>query len=165
VVLSGWWELRVERVAHEGDAVEINLSRQQFETLLKTMYLGVWMVNGIREPGNEIREFAEFEQHLWSLAHKAGLTDLVEVDAALLQFFPTKQFEDALHPIIDEYDDEAFWDGLVDRLADRDFMETHGDAIAQMNQDERFTRLQRFVDKYETEIEGHGVDRLRITGA
>lgn len=54
---------------------------------------------------------------------------------------------------------------MVDRLADRDFMETHGDAIAQMNQDERFTRLQRFVDKYETEIEEHGVDRLRITGA
>ena len=33
--------------------MEINLSRQQFETLLKTVYLGVWMINAHREP--EIR--------------------------------------------------------------------------------------------------------------
>ncbi len=49
---------------------------------------------------------------------------------------------------IDEYDDEAFWDGMVDRLA-RDFIETYGNAVASMDQHERFKELQAFVDKYE----------------
>ncbi len=145
--------------------MQISLSRQQLETLLKSVYVGGWVINGIREPGDEIREFAELEQYLYSVAYGAGVTSCVEADPALGRLFPTKEFEDALLPFVDAYDDEAFWTGLADRLADRDFVETHGDAIAQMDQDERFTRLQRFVDKYEKELEKHGVDRLRIADA
>ena len=53
----------------------------------------------------------------------------------------------------------------MDRLADRDFIETYGNVVASMDQDERFEKLHAFVDKYETEIEEHGVDRLRIKDA
>ncbi len=56
-------------------------------------------------------------------------------------------------------------DGLIDRLADRDFSETYGDSVKRMDQNERFERLSAFVDKYETEVEEHGVDRLRVIGA
>jgi hypothetical protein len=142
--------------------MEISLSRQQFETLLKTVYLGAWMISAHRERENVIGEFEELERHLWTLAHRAGFRDLVEVDPTLLKVFPTYEFAEALDPFIDEYDDEAFWDGLVDRLADRDLAEAYGDDIMRMDRDERFTRLQRFVDKYETEVEEHGVDRMRI---
>ncbi len=142
--------------------MEINLSRQQFETLLRAVYMGDWMVNAIREPGSEVSEFRELEQSLWELAHRAGFDGFVEFDATLSQFFPSEQFHETLQPFIDEYDDEAFWDGLVDRLADRDFIETYGNAVASMDQDERFQKLLAFVDKYEAEIEEHGADRLRI---
>lgn len=54
---------------------------------------------------------------------------------------------------------------MVDRLAERDFAETYGDAGKRMDQHERFEKLSAFVEKYEDEIEKHGVDRLRITGA
>ncbi len=145
--------------------MKITLSRQQFETLLRAVYMGDWMVNAIRIPGSEISEFRELEQFLWALAHAAGFNGFVEFDATLSQFLPLEQFHEMLQPFIDEYDDEAFWDGIVDRLADRDFIETYGNAVASMDQDERFQKLHAFVDKYETEIEEHGVDRLRVTEA
>jgi hypothetical protein len=44
-------------------------------------------------------------------------------------------------PFIDEYDDEIFWDGLVDRLADRDFAETYDEAAKHMDQNERFEKI------------------------
>jgi hypothetical protein len=53
---------------------------------------------------------------------------------------------------------------LVDRLADRDLVEAYGDEITRMDDGERFTRLERSVAKYETEVENHGVDRMRIVG-
>lgn len=145
--------------------MEISLSRQQFETLLKVVYLGDWMVNAIRVPGSYVREFEELEQFLLSLAHGSGFHDIVEFDPTLSQFFMKDEVYEKLQPLIDEYDDEAFWDGLVDRLADRDFGETYGDAAKRMDQNERFGKLSAFVDKYEAEIEKHGIDRLRIMGA
>jgi hypothetical protein len=36
--------------------MEIKLSRQQFVTLLKSVYLGDWMVNAIRVPGSYVPE-------------------------------------------------------------------------------------------------------------
>ena len=142
--------------------MEIRLSRQQFETLLKSVYLGDWMVNAIRAPGSYVQEFEELEQLLLSIAHKSGLHDVVELHPALSQFFLKEEWYEALQPFIDEYDDEAFWDGLVDRLADRDFSETYGDSVNSMDEKERFERLSPFIEKYGTEVEEHGVDRLRV---
>ena len=48
---------------------------------------------------------------------------------------------------------------------DRDFVEAYGDSVKRMGQSERFERLSAFVDKYETEVEEHGVDRLRVVDA
>ena len=143
--------------------MEIKLSRQQFETLLKSVYLGDWMVNAIRVPGTYVPEFEELEQFLLSLAHESDFRDVVEFDPTLSQFFLKEEVYEKLQPFIDEYDDEAFWDGLVDRLADRDFSETYGDSVKRMDQDERLEKYHAFVDKYEAEIAEHGVDRLRIS--
>ena len=145
--------------------MEISLSRQQFETLLRVVYLGDWMVNAIRVAGSYIPEFEDLEQFLLSLGHRSGFDDVVEFEPALSQFFLKDEVYERLQPYIDEYDDEAFWDGLVDRLAERDFEETHGNAEQRMDPNERFEKLSPFVDKYEAEIERHGVERLRIAGA
>jgi hypothetical protein len=157
--------LRIGNCVHEEVVMEIELSQQQFETLLKCVHLGDWMVNAIPEPGSYISEFEELEQFLSSLAHRAGFHDVVEFDPTLSQFFLKEECHEKLQPFIDEYDDGTFWNGLVDRLADRDFSETHGDSARAMGQDERFARLSPFVEKYEAVVEDHGVGRLRIIDA
>jgi hypothetical protein len=145
--------------------MEIKLSRKQFETLLKSVYLGDWMVNAIRAPGSYVPEFQQLEQYLLSTAYESNLRDVVEFHPTVSQFFLNEEYCEMLQPFIDEYDDNAFWDGLVDRLADRDFLETYGDSAERMEQNERFERLSEFVDRYETEVEEHGVDRLRVIRA
>lgn len=146
--------------------MEIKLSQQQWETLIKAVYLGDWMVNAIRVPGSHVPEFEELEQFLLSLAHKSGLYEVVEFDPTLSQFYVKEEYHEKLQPFIDEYDDEVFWDGLVDRLADRDFSETYGDSVKRMDQNVRLERLWAFVDKYEAEVASeHGVDRVRVIDA
>jgi hypothetical protein len=100
---------------------------------------------------------------LLSLAYGSDLRDIVEFHPTLSQFFLKEEVYEKLQPFIDEYDDEASWDGLVDRLADRDFSETYGDSMKRMDQDERLEKYDAFVDKYEAETAEHGVDRLRIS--
>lgn len=145
--------------------MEISLSRRQFETLLKAVYLGDWMVNAIRVPGSYIPEFQELEQVLLALANGSGFNHVVEFDSTLSQFFLKDEVHEMLQPFIDEYDEEAFWNGLVDRLADRDFAEAYGDAAKRMDQNERVEKLSVFVDRYEAEVEKRGIVRLRIIEA
>ncbi|TMJ12872.1 MAG: hypothetical protein E6H02_05580, partial [Bacillati bacterium ANGP1] len=67
--------------------MEISLSRQQFEALLRVVYLGDWMVNAIRVAGSYIPEFEDLEQFLLSLGHRSGFDDVVEFEPVLSQFF------------------------------------------------------------------------------
>jgi hypothetical protein len=143
--------------------MEIVVSRSQLETLLRVVALGEWMVNAYRTPAECVQDVEDLEQYLLGYAHKSGLEEMIEFDPALSKFFLTQEYEDRLQPLIQDYDNEAFWDGLVDRLADRDFADVYGDAAKRMTREERFEKIGEIVDKYEAEIEQHGVDRLRVS--
>lgn len=82
-----------------GPTMELNLSREQFEALLKAVYLGDWMVNAIRVPGSYVPEFEELEKSLLSLAHGASLNDTVEFDPNLSEYFFKEEFHEMLRPI------------------------------------------------------------------
>jgi hypothetical protein len=79
--------------------MEINLSGEQFKTLLKAVYLGDWMVNVTRVPGNYVPEFEEFEKFLLSLAHGAGFNDAVDFDPNLSEYFFKEEFHEMLSAI------------------------------------------------------------------
>ncbi|MFH1593577.1 MAG: hypothetical protein ABID09_02640, partial [Candidatus Omnitrophota bacterium] len=63
----------------------------------------------------------------------------------------------------DEYDDECFWDGLVDRLARRDFIKAYGEgSIKRMNWKERYQKEGPFIEKYSREVDEHGINRMEF---
>ncbi|MEA2005081.1 MAG: hypothetical protein U9O50_02260 [Acidobacteriota bacterium] len=56
-----------------------------------------------------------------------------------------------------------FWDELIDRFAKRDFINKYGqEAIRKMDLEERFGKLQPFINKYEREFEKYGIENLII---
>jgi hypothetical protein len=143
--------------------VEITLSREQFAILLELVYLGNWMANAIRMPGEEITDLSHLEQHLFALARDRGLDDIADLDETLPGAFPSQALEDRMELYIEEYDDQVFWDQLTDRLAERDMLEEHGEpAVRAMSQEEYFERRDAYVAKYEEEATNHGIERLRV---
>ena len=80
-------------------------------------------------------------------------------------FFPTSQFEEEtdVHKLHEEYDEETFWDELIDRLGDRDFYRHYSkEEIQKMTQEERFEKLYEFIDKWADEINKRGIEILEI---
>ena len=64
---------------------------------------------------------------------------------------------------IEEFENETFWSELIERLADRDMLQTFDeDEILEMTTEERFKAHFDFTEKYEGEFEEHGIDRLEI---
>jgi hypothetical protein len=69
--------------------------------------------------------------------------------------------EKSLGPLIDIYDENAFWDFLAERLAERDLLQARGhDAVHEMGDKDYDEALKPCLDKWWAELDEHGLDRL-----
>jgi len=145
--------------------MDIKLTKDQYENLIKLVYLGNWMINGIRLHDEQVEKYEKIEQYIFSFAKDAEMEKYIEYDGKSKKFFPTGEFEmeSDIENYRQEYEDEVFWEELVDRLARRDFIRKYGeDLIKKMDRKKRFEKEEPFVEKYEEEFEKHGIERLEI---
>jgi len=145
--------------------MEIEFTKEQYDSLIKLVYLGNWMINSIRDGGKEIKKYDEIEQYIYSFAKEFGFENLIEYDAQIRQYFPTWELDDnpEVEPYRQDYENEVFWDELTDRLARRDFIKKYGErTVKGMTAEERMEKEQPFIEQYEKEFYKHGVDRLEI---
>jgi len=59
-------------------------------------------------------------QKIFSKAEEAGQGKLIDFDKESNMYFPSENFDDELVDIVDDYEEELFWDHLIYRMADRD---------------------------------------------
>lgn len=149
--------------------IEIGFTKEQFKILLKLAYLGEWMVNANRDGSAENprkKEYEKLEDYIFSFAKEFGFGEYVDnEDADKGKFFPTRIFEEEtdVHKLHEEYDEETFWDELIDRLGERDFYRHYSkNKLQKMSQKERFVNLYEFIDKWAEEIDENGIERLEI---
>ena len=143
--------------------MKINLSNEQYKTLMKIVYLGNYMVNGSRIDDEVIKEFEDIEQYIFSFYKDFQLDSWIEKSDKYNQLFPTSELEDEVLDYIHDYDDECFWEGLVSNLARKDFINQYGlEKINKMSIEERINKEQPFLDKYYAEIEKNDLKNIGI---
>ncbi len=142
--------------------MNIELTREQLETLTKLVYLGNWLANSWRtEDAKE--EFDEIESLVLAEAAKNGLEDYVEFDEDDRKAFPSAELEEKMAEMIDFYNDNTFWDQIIFRMADRDYARKYGDeALDDLTTEKGMEREKPFLEKYEKEFNEHGLDRIEI---
>lgn len=141
----------------------IDLTPAQYATLLKLVYLGEWMSNGIRVEEERDERVHQAAQHFYSYAAEAGAGDRVEYDKLHRQYFPAQALDEDTDVMRfrEEYDGEIFWDELIERLALRDFKDRYGDQQWFGGPVSETTELQsEFIEKYTREFEQNGIDNL-----
>ncbi len=141
--------------------MEIKLTKEQYQALAKTVFLGNWLANATRvEP---LQEFDDMQNYIFSFADQFGAADIVEKESAAGDAYPTEEFEDTLSPYIDEYNQDNFWEELIHSLAYRDLQEELGeDEFAKLERNELHDALQPYIEKYAKEFENNGIANLRI---
>ena len=145
--------------------MKINFTKKQFEDLMKIVYLGNWMANAHRTD-DRIEKYNEIQDYIFSFAKDFGFEEYSDDDAVGDgKFYPTRTFEEDadINKLHDEYDEETFWDEIIDRLGHRDSIKKYGvDKIKKMSREERFDKLCKCEEKYAEEVEENGVERLEI---
>ncbi|WP_262174215.1 hypothetical protein [Saccharococcus sp. Marseille-Q5394] len=139
--------------------MKINFTKKQFKTLLDLAYLGEWTANSIRPDDERFADYDELFQYICLHAKDMGYDDLVPYDRELNAYYPSKEYEEQLHPIIDDNDDYVFWEKLSGNLAKRD-LDQEGGTFDTL--DDRFLRLLEIEERYEKEFEENGLANLVI---
>lgn len=84
--------------------MNIELTKEQYKTLLTIMYCGEWIINSHKTSDDKTSKKTEdLEQIIFSFAKQAGLEKWIEYDKDLKKYFPTADMEDKLHSYIDNY--------------------------------------------------------------
>jgi|Deesub1362A_J573_1020465.scaffolds.fasta_scaffold00133_17 hypothetical protein len=145
--------------------IEIKLTDEQYENLIKLIYLGTWMIGGIRARDNLIEKYEDLAQCIYSNAKEDIREKYFEFDEETKRYIPKKEFEEdpELDEIIDDYNEEVFWNELIFRLAGRDLLRIYGeDAIRNMSIEERAEKEYPLLQMYEEEFIKNGIKNLEI---
>jgi len=140
--------------------MKIELTKKQYEILMKLVYIGNWIVNGFKT--EDLDEDSDaLENHIFSKAGDFGLGKFVFFDEDLDGWYPTAAAEDKWQIDLDDFRNDSFWDELEFRLADRDLVVRYGEKkVENMSLEER-NRLEReLVDHYYGEFIKNGLKNL-----
>jgi len=144
----------------------IEFTRRQYWDLIRATYMADWMANAICE-GNmeEDDRIKEIRDYIFSFAKEMGFEDYAEYDEKLKKYYATFDLDDepVTRKLIERYDEHVFWEGLYDRLGERDFFKKYTkDEIKKMNDEERFSKRMECEDIWGEEMEENGIERLGI---
>ena len=139
--------------------MKIEISKTQYKTLVKALFLANWVVNANKEEWPD-DEFEKLEQYVLSQGKFFDLKN-VEFDEKDGKYYHDMEFEQKTLKFLDEFVEETFWAELIDRLAGRDFYNAMGESeIRKMSSDDRVTKFHEFAGPYEAEFAERGIDNL-----
>jgi hypothetical protein len=142
--------------------MQITISQDQYKKLLHLVYLGNWLLNSYR--GEErLEEYDKAAEEMMAHAPAAGLKDQVEFDEFEGRYYPSRKLDEEMRSYWQEYDEDVFWNMLIDGLAERDFGRKYSEEnLDTMEWEEYEKKIEPFLKKYEKEVDEHGLERLEV---
>ncbi|CAH0146017.1 hypothetical protein SRABI96_00588 [Peribacillus sp. Bi96] len=135
--------------------MKINFTKKQYETLFKMVQYGYWVASDTENN----KEFSELEQYLNSYAKDFGM-DGVHFVKEYGIYDLSRELEDQLHQVIDEYEEGVFRDKLAYHMARKEFAEESDNH--EYSQEEAFKRIMELEEKYHVHIEEQGLQKLKL---
>lgn len=141
----------------------IPFDTKKYAALVKTVHLGNWIVNSSRAKGKKLKEYEEIEQYILSFAENTGFGRRVLKDKLEGRFYLSETLEDEAHQHSNRYNDDIFWDTLIELLAVRDLHENYSlDEIEALSEGEYEAVFSEAAARYEEEFDQYGIDRLSL---
>ncbi len=151
-----------------GRIMKIHLTKNEYKALLDMLYITHSVLHGYHvDTREETQKYWDLEQKLYSFTKGFDAEDLVSYDNKYEEYMPTRKFDDETPAtkFLNEYDNEVFWDELIENLAKRDLIDKHGPEILQrvLTDEAVFNELRSYKIKYSEEFEKNGIKNLRLS--
>lgn len=148
--------------------MKINLTKKEYHALLDVLQLADWILQARENEDDErARTHREFEQKILSLAGEFGCEQLVEKDPVedRLYVSPAHEKNSPAMDFVDRFEDELFWEELIDRLVQRDLVRQLGEEdYKNLKLEDRLDRETPLVEHYQEHFSVHGLTHLELLG-
>lgn len=140
----------------------INLTRDQYISLLEMAYITQWMITKplTSSESKDINSFNKLNQYLYAQATRFQAEDLVVFDEKENTFFLTEDFREKIVNKIHEYDKATIFHTLIPEFAERDYLESN--SLKKMPTNEDTKQMAKFYSKYEKELKTNGIKKFYI---
>lgn len=146
--------------------MKIDLTKEEYRILLEIVYMADWVLHARKiEEDSRTIEYRALAQKIFSFANKMGVKDLVRFDELEKKYFLSGEFEEDSDAMlfIQEFENDTFWDELIERLVMRDLIGEEGEeAFFSMSLEEKLNRERPMREKYQDEFAENGLDNLRL---
>jgi hypothetical protein len=143
--------------------MNLNLTTEEFRSLMKIVFLGNWMANAYR--GETLPEFENIEQLILSRASTFNAEEPVSYDPHKKTWVYTREFEEEMQELVNDYNVEALYDELGYWLARRDLVDEIGEEkAAGLTPAGLSDAAASYLEKYDHEFEEFGIERIGIIG-
>ena len=146
--------------------MKIEISKGEYKILLHVLEMADWILTSHKSKDEERHKpYRKFEQKIFSLADVMGYGSLIEYSKDFHEYMPTRKYEDTCSAMefIEEFENESFWDELIDRLGERDAIREVGtEGFKALKPIDRITKVDDHKDNYIDEFEKNGLDRIVI---
>lgn len=146
--------------------MKIEITKKRYRTLLEMIDIAdnVLHLHRIAD-APETREYRELIQWFLSYAKEMGCEDVVEYAPQSREYILMGWEEDDWKPreLIEEFEEDVFWEELARRLALRDIIQEHGpEKLAEMDRGTVFVKRLELEQRYAEEFERNGLANLRL---
>lgn len=148
----------------KGADVSVSLDKKSYKELLVLLGLGAWVRERVaKADGRPLTEMDRVLDAAFEAARGTAAMDHVREREGML--VNSAWIDKEIKVVMDRFIDDEFWHELAVRLAQRDFIEDMTDEEAARLRAVGGTfsdRIDDLVDRWEDELDEHGVERLRV---
>ena len=134
--------------------MNIELSKEQYKSLVKLVMAGNWLINSHRAGDEIIAEFDELEQYIFSLSRQFDANDIIEYDEEDDKYYPSIDLEEEIMEHSTKYDNNIFWDELISRMALKEAVNRYKNPTSE--------QIWNLEDDFSNEFAVHGINRLKV---
>lgn len=146
--------------------MKINFTKKEYRLLIEVLSLGHWMMHAHAiDEQDRYPEHEGLRKKLLSYYKEMGAEDIIEYSQQLDNFYETNSYDEYIHKkFVEPYDDESFWDELIDKLAVRDVIHDIGiEKYQALEGIERIRKVEEAKEFYIQEFQKHGITRIIIS--
>lgn len=148
--------------------MKIHFTKKEYRLLLDMIKMADWVLNAHSVEKEEFKateHYRAISQKIMSYAKEAGSEDRVTFDQQLERYFTTYDYEmeGEYMELVRKFEDETFWDLLIQRLAERDFLDQTPESVGiKMSNEDIYARIEELKEPYGEELSECGIDNLKI---
>lgn len=148
------------------DTMKMDFTNEEFAALFDMINLADWILHA-HKTGGQDDEYGKLQQKILSHAKDFGLGETVNFQEEFDCYSFTRDYEasEKFEGVIEEYNNQTFWDELIPRLAERDVVRRigreHFNALPPNVRIELLDEREKF---YADEFETNGLASLNVEG-